>query len=140
MCIGVLGTGAVAVADVISETVNPTFVLGTDTAAGIATVDGNPFQRERTVTLTSSLPTVASVPASVVTSFRSNSAPFTVTTFPVAAPITVTLWASEGNSTRQTILTVYPPQLTAVSFNPNPLRGGDNATATITINRPAPAN
>lgn len=139
-CIGVLGTSEPALADVVSITLNASSVFGTDTVVGTATLDGNPFQRQRTVVLTSSNPSVASVPASVVTSFRTNDAHFTVTTFPVAASTNVTITATEGGVSRHAAITVLPPALTSVTFSPDPVRGGNNATATITINRPAPAN
>lgn len=129
-----------ASADVDSLVLEPSSVFGTDPSVGTATLDGPSFGRPRTVMLTSSHPTVASVPASVQTGQRNNVATFTITTHPISTPTNVTITATEGGVSRQAVLTVRPPILTTLSINPDPLRGGDNAIATITVNRPAPTN
>lgn len=137
-----VGLGASsAPAEVISLTLDPTQVTGTDPSTGSVRLNFEPFGHARTITLTSSNPALASVPSSVMTGFRGNDrADFTITTSPINTPTNVTITATHDDVSKQAILTVRPPSLTSISFNPNPVRGGDNSVATITINRPAPAN
>ncbi|MBI5866486.1 MAG: hypothetical protein HZB38_18610 [Planctomycetes bacterium] len=140
ICFGLIFAPLGADADVIDLVISPASVYGTDSATGTVTLDSDPFSRYRTVTLMSSRPTVASVPASVTVPRFRDSANFTITTFPINAPTTVTITATEGGVSLQAVITVRPPVLSGLVLNPNPLAGGYSAVATITINRPAPAN
>jgi hypothetical protein len=135
----VLSTAA-ARADVVSLTINPNTVFGTDSATGTVQLDFEPFPRVRTVTLMSSNPQVASVPASVQVGLGHQSANFPVGTSAVATSTNVTITATHSGVSRQAVITVRPPELVSVTFNPNPVVGGITSVATITINRPAPAN
>ena len=125
-------------ADVLSISLDPTSVFGTDSSTGTVTLDSG-FGRPRTVELTSTNPAVASVPSSVTTDrFGQTVVQFTVTTYPVAVATGVIIWANEGGGVpKSAVVTVRPPSLTSVTFNPNPVRGSENSVATITINRPA---
>lgn len=130
-----------ALADVLSLTFNPTSVYGTDSSTGTVTLDTGRPGAIRTVTLSSSNPAVASVPASVTTTRLSQTVVhFTVTTYPVAVQTNVVITATEGGVSKQAVITVRPPILTSVLFSPNPVRGLDDSIAAITINRPAPAD
>lgn len=126
-----------ASAEVESLTLDPSSVFGTDSSSG--TADITAFAHDSTVFLMSSHPQVASVPASVEAGFRYR-AVFSITTSAVNVSTNVTITATHGGVSRQAVLTIRPPILTSVSFQPNPIRGGGNASATITINRPAPSN
>lgn len=126
-------------ADITSLTLNPTSVIGTDTSQLTITLNVAFPAQTRTVTLTSSNPAVASVPQSVVFLPGQNQRSVTVSTTAVPTSTNVTITATQNN-TRQAVLTVRPPNLVSVTFNPNPVVGGHNSVATITINRPAPAN
>jgi hypothetical protein len=89
-----------------------TAAQGTVTLTAAAPVGGFP------VTLSSSNPATASVPASVSVAQGATSAGFTVTTSAVMASTPVTITASAGSVTRTATLTVTPP--------------GQNATLTVT--------
>lgn len=142
-CIGIVGFFPFAVhATVTNLTLSPASVFGTDSSTGTVTTTppSSPFFI-RNVVLTSSNPMVASVPESVLILGISNTtAAFTITTSAVSTSTNVTITATEGGISIMRTLTVRPPQLTSITFNPDPLRGSDNGMATITINRPAPAN
>ncbi|GMU84025.1 MAG: hypothetical protein AMXMBFR47_38950 [Planctomycetota bacterium] len=137
--LAILGGSNRAAADVIDLTLAPPAVYGTDSSVGTVTLDAS-FPRVRTVSLMSSHPAIASVPESVTVAFGRVTATFTVTTVAVASPINVTITATHEGVSRQAVLTVRPPILTSVSFNPDPVCGGSTSVATIHINRPAPAN
>lgn len=136
----VIVSAAGALADVESLTINPNSVIGTDPATGTVQLDFEPFPRLRTVTLMSSNPSLASVPASVQVGFGHSSANFPVATSTIATPTNVTITATHSGVSRQAVITVRPPELVSVTFNPNPVVGGTTSVATITINRPAPTN
>lgn len=130
-----------AYADVVSLTLNPTTVYGTESSNGTANLNASGFSRPRTVDLLSSNPAIAAVPGSVNTTFLDpDVAHFSVTTYPVAVSTNVTITATEGVVSKQVVITVKPPTLVSISFNPNPVRGSDDSLATITINRPASSN
>jgi hypothetical protein len=135
----ILATAA-APADVVSLEINPNSVFGTDPATGTVELDSVPIPRLRTVSLVSSNPNLASVPASVVVPFGRRTADFPVTTSTINVPTNVTITATHNSVSRQAVITVRPPILTGVTINPNPVVGGNTAIATISINRPAPAN
>lgn len=143
LCIFIMGLFPVAVhAALTNLTLSPSTVFGTDSSTGTVTTTPpvSPLFF-RIVALTSSNPAVASVPANVLIGGQGDTmANFAITTFPVNTQTNVTITATEGGVSIMRTLTVRPPQLTSITFNPDPLRGSDNSTATITINRPAPAN
>jgi hypothetical protein len=86
-------------------TLNPTSVSGTSTSEGAVFFDSAPAAAD--VTLSSSNPSVASVPASV-TVRGSTVGGFPVTTSTVAATTTVTISASFAGVTKTATLTVTP--------------------------------
>jgi hypothetical protein len=94
-------------------------------------------------TLTSSNPSVASVPASVTVPAGASSATFTVTTHnvSVSTPVQITVW-SEGNGDHP-VLWVDPPTpgavtLSALALNPGSVTGGAPSTGTATLSAAAP--
>jgi hypothetical protein len=94
------------------------------------------------VQLSSSNPSVASVPSSVTVPQGQTSANFTVTTTPVTSQTNVTITASAQGVTRQATLTVTPPSpvtLQSLTINPSSVWGGSSATGTVTLSAPAPA-
>ena len=121
----------------------PNSVVGGGTVQGkvhimnVAPVGGQVY------TLTSSAPSVASVPASVTIPAGASSATFTVTSHSVAAstPVKITVW-SEGNGDHP-ILWVDPAgagvtPLSAVSLSSTSVVGGNSSTGTVTLSAPAP--
>ena len=91
-----------------------------------------------TITLTSSHPAVASVPASVqMPASTLLGQQVLITTQVPAVDTNVTITATDGRYTFSTILTVRagtpPPVLSAVSVNPTTIVGGNAATGTVTL-------
>ena len=96
---------------------------GTVTLTAAAPVGGFP------VTLSSSNPATASVPASVSVTQGATSASFTVTTSAVTASTPVTITASAGSVTRTATLTVTPPGQNATLTVTATGRGGERVTS-----------
>jgi hypothetical protein len=93
-----------------------------------------------TVTLSSSNAGVASLPASVKVPSGSSSVQVPVSTTPVGAQAAVTLTATVGGVSKQSILTVKPPAVSSLTVSPGSVQGGTGATATVTLNGQAPAS
>jgi len=117
-----------------SVTLSPNAVVGGASSLGTVNIS---LGKGETVLLSSSNPSVASVPASIVISKGSTSGTFNITTTPVAANTTVTITATL-NGTFQTTLTVIAPTVSALSLNPNSVTGGSPSTGTVTISGNAP--
>jgi hypothetical protein len=127
--------------------------LSTLTLSPAAVVGGNPTTANTValtsaappsgaiITLTSSNPSVATVPSSITVAGGSAvSQPFTITTASIRALTDVTVSASDGTNTKQATLTVAPASLTAVKLSPKSVVGGKSTTNnTVSLNGPAPA-
>ena len=97
-------------------------------------------------TLTSEIPSVASVPPSVTIPAGQSSATYIVTTHnvPVSTPVRITVW-SEGNGDHP-ILWVDPAPdgppgtvtLSSLSLTPSSVTGGASSQGTVTLSGPAP--
>lgn len=105
---------------------------GTVTLAGAAASGG------ATVALSSSNPSVATVPASVGVAAGATSATFVVTGVSSGS---ATITASMNGSSRQSpALTVSArAQLASITVSPSTAVGGSNVTATVTLTGPAPS-
>jgi hypothetical protein len=131
-----------------SVTLNPSTVTGgTTQVLGTVTLSQPAFSSGVMVTLQSSNPTVAPVPASVPIQPGATAATFVITTQPVAGnpnvvnpnPPSVQISAHIGTSTPMIAqLTVLPPMLTALTLNPANVPGGTASTGTVAISGPAP--
>ncbi len=93
------------------------------------------------VTLTSSAPAVAAVPASVTVAAGSTYSPyFTITTVAVSASSTVTITASYAGTSKSSTLTVTPAALSSLAISPTTISGGKSITsAYVKLGSPAPA-
>ena len=114
-------------------------VSPTSTEGGAATTTNrlylaHPATYSATITLTSSNPAVASVPASVTVLQGSTSRAFTIKTSKVETPRTVTITASYNGNVKTATLTVNPAPivLKSVVLSPASTEGG---TAPTTANR-----
>lgn len=92
-----------------------------------------------TVTLSSSHPAVAIVPAFVRVAATSTTANFTVSTTSVATLMTVTISAYFHGVTKSATLIVNPVLLTSLSLNPTNVIGGSLSAGTVTLSGAAPA-
>ncbi len=118
-----------------SLSVSPSTVAGGSTAQGTVTLAIAAPAGGTTVALSSSNPTVASVPANVTVPVGTTSATFPVTTSNVTAATSVTLSAAISSGTRTTSLTVTPAlAVSSLVLNPTSVVGGSSSQGTVTLN------
>lgn len=114
-------------------------LLGSRTANAIVKLIGPPPAQPTEVTLSSSNPSVAAVPAQLLLAAGENTATFLITSTPVPASSTIGITARAGNQSVASSLVVLPPQLSTFRVQPAALRGGETATGTVELTGPAPA-
>ncbi len=121
--------------------INPSSVEGGTSAAGtvvmtVAATNG------AVVSLSSSNPSVASVPATTTVAPNGFTGTFTVTTSAVASNTSVTITASYNGDTRTAPLTVTPAgagvSLQSVTVSPSSVTGGSNTSAFVSLSGGAP--
>lgn len=130
-----------------SLTLNPSTVTGgTTQVLGTVTLLKPASSGGVMVTLRSSNPAIAVVPAGVVVQPGATSATFLIQTYPVAVnPNVVTdspssqISAQVGGSTKAAKLTVLPPSLTALALNPVSVAGSNPSTGQVSLSAAAPA-
>jgi hypothetical protein len=116
-------------------------VTGGQSSIGQIDISGITSGGGPTITLTSSHPAIASVPATFfmpASTVLGQQVP--ITTQPPAVNTNVTITATDGHHTFSAILTVLapppPPVLAGVSVNPTSVVGGNPATGTVTLSAP----
>jgi hypothetical protein len=124
-------------------TLNPSSTTGTQGSTGTVTLAA-PAPSDTQISLSSGIPAIASVPASVVIPQGGTSATFAITSVAMPTSTVVTIQASAGGVTRSADLTVLPPaalsaSLSSLSVNPASVQGGTPATGTATLSAPAPS-
>ena len=134
---------APAAASLSAVSVSPASVVGPASATGMVTLTSGAPSGGAVVTLSSSNPAVASVPASVTLAAGATTASFGVTTTSVAASSSATLTATYGGISRTTTLTVTPPppaaSLSSLSLSPASVTGGGASTGTVRLTSAAPS-
>lgn len=119
---------------------DPASVTGSKTATGTVVLDRPAPAGGALVSLSSSNPAMASVPASVTVAAGASSAVFTVTTSSVASTRTVDISASRRGVTKTAALTVQPPAVSALTLTPGTFAGGcGSSTGKVTLTAKAPA-
>ncbi len=113
---------------------------GKSTTNNTVTLDGPAPALGDVVTLLSSDPTAAAVPASVTVAAGANASPtFAITTTAVVSDTPVTISASYNGVTKTADLTVNAPQLASLKLSPATVVGGTSTTHnTVRLNGPAP--
>ncbi|HEY3108188.1 MAG TPA: hypothetical protein VGL23_05515, partial [Chloroflexota bacterium] len=129
------------VVDLDNFTVSTTTLLGGDTVQGtvsiLFTFTAGPGGA--LVTLGSTNPALASVPASVTIPPGTNTASFVITTQPVTTATTVTIFASRSRTIGVALELLPPGALSSLSLNPTTVTGGQSSQGTVTLASPAPA-
>ncbi len=122
-------------------TLNPSTVTGGAVTSGnTVNVSVPAFSAGITVSLTSSNPAVAAVPASMTVPSGAAAAAFSITTAPVPALTTVTISASYAGGRQSAALTVLPPPaLSALQCAPASLVSSGVASCTVTLVAAAPS-
>jgi len=124
--------------------INPTTVVGGNASSGTVVLStGAPFGGA-VINLSSSNPSVASVPATVTAPENSFVGSFTISTSPVAANTTVTITASYNGTTRSGTLTVTPAGAPQGSLSmlavTSPITGGSTAQGSVLLTAVAQAD
>ncbi|NUR78493.1 MAG: hypothetical protein HOQ28_19680 [Thermoleophilia bacterium] len=125
--------------------INPATVVGGNNSSGTVVLSTPAPANGAVVTLSSSNPAVASVPATVTVPPVGFTGSFTITTSPVSANVTVVITASYNGTTRTGTLTVTPPgappppaTIQSVSVSPAAVTGGSTAQGAVTLSGAAP--
>jgi hypothetical protein len=132
---------------------NPATVVGGEASSGTAVLSTPAPQGGAVISLSSSHPAVASVPATTTAPSNSFTASFTITTFAVTSSTTVTITGHYNGSTRTATLTVTPggstpppppppppaATLQSVSVSPTSVTGGSSSQGTVFLSAGAPA-
>ncbi len=124
---------------------NPSTVVGGNGSSGTVVLSVGALEGGALISLSSSNPAVASVPAQATAPANSFTAGFAIATSPVAATTTVTITGAYNGTTRTATLTVTPSapeppsaSLQSVSLAPASVAGGSNAQGTVTLSGGAP--
>jgi hypothetical protein len=129
-----------------ATSLTPNGVVGGSTVQGKVHIQNVAPSGGQVYTLTSSNPSVASVPASVTVPAGGSSATFTVTTHsvPVSTPVQLTVW-SEGNGDHPVLWVdpgAPPPPadvtLSSLALSPSSVAGGASSQGTVTLSGGAP--
>ncbi len=116
---------------------NPNPVFGGDQAVGSVTLASVAPAGGIVVTLSSSNPTIAGVPVSVVVNQGATSASFMVRTSTVVRTSMATISATYSGQVQQATLTVTPI-LSSVVLSPSSVFGGGSSVGTVTLAASAP--
>ena len=121
----------------LNLTVNPSSVVGGNTATGTVTLSGEAAAGGVTVTLSSDN-AAATVPGSVTVTEGQISASFTINTTGVLNDVTATITATVGAVSVTDTLVVSAAGLIEVRFSPSRVRGGALTTLTVRLDSAAP--
>jgi hypothetical protein len=130
-------TLAIEVPPVVSVVVSPTTVTGGSQTVvnGTITLGGVAASAGDVVTLTSSNPSIASVPGTITVAGGATTGTFVVTTAMVSTTQTVTITATFNGTSQKTSLMVIPFTVSSVSLNPTTVLGGNSSTGTVNISQ-----
>ena len=122
--------------------INPTSVIGGDASSGTVVLSSGAPDGGALISLTSSNPAVASVPASTTAPANSFTAGFTIATAAVSTTTVVTITASYNGTTRSGNLTVNPAgsstsTLTNLALSPTSVTGGSSAQGAVVLSAAA---
>ena len=123
-------------------TLSPASVAGGQGSKGTLRLSGPAPAGGITLTLSSSAPNVASVPASVTIPQGSTSAQFKVTAMNVTAFASVSISAESGHVTKSSTLDVEPPvpALSSLTISARSIIGGKTITGTVILVNPSPTD
>lgn len=121
-------------------TLNPQSVIGGNSSQATVSLTAPAPPGGIVVTLFSSNPAVANLPASVTIPAGAMSAPVAVTTSPVSTNDSAIINASWDGATQQATITVSPATLTSLTISPTSVVGGTSSRGTVTLSGVAPAS
>ncbi len=124
---------------------NPATVAGGSASSGTVVLSVGAPEGGAVVTLSSSAPAIASVPATVTVAANGFAGTFAIATTTVTASTSVVITASYNGSVRTTSLTVTPASappsvsLQGITLSPSNVVGGASAVGVVTLSAAAPA-
>jgi hypothetical protein len=123
-----------------SFTVNPSHVLGGQSATGTLTLTAPAPAGGVTIDLSTTYPNMVHLPASVLIPEKALSAQFTITTSSERCVADAVITASGAGPDLTAHFDVYetPSAPLSLTFSPNPVYGGNKMTGTVTLVSPAP--
>jgi hypothetical protein len=125
-----------------SISLSPTTTQGTNGSSGTVTL-ASPADHDVQIMLSSSDPSVASVPPYVTVPRFAGGGAFIVTTSNPSASTVVTITASGAGVTKSATLTVSPfatgASFASLALSPTTVAGGTTSTATVTLTSAAPS-
>jgi hypothetical protein len=120
--------------------IDPASVVGgQQNSTGVVTISAPAPAGGITVTLASSNPSGAAVPATVQVPAGQTTATFPITTSAVSTTTNVTISASVGGNTATAVLQLRAVGVESITFRPAIVRGSRTTFATVTLDAPAPA-
>jgi RHS repeat-associated protein len=126
----------------ISLVIDPPNAAGGTTATGVVTLNGPAPNGGAQIALTSSNPSLASVPSRVTVRRGETTAVFSITTASVTTPRSATISGSFDGLTQHDTITVIPASAISIvsfSLDPTTVAGGSPSTGTVTMSASAPA-
>jgi len=125
-------------ANIRSMTIMPQVVIGGGSTTAILNLTGTAPAGGQMVSLFSSKPAVASVPATAIVPAGQSTYGVMVTTFGVNSNQGVVITASTGAVSKTAFFAVNAPSLMSISVFPATIQGGQTGTLTLNINGIAP--
>ncbi len=122
----------------LALSLDPEVVVGSISSTATVSIDGVAPAGGHQVSVSSSDPSIASVPSTVTIPAGQTSTTFTITTFSVRDDVNVTISVSNQNSSADAFLLVLAPTPVQITFNPIEVRGGATAQGVVTLDAPAP--
>jgi hypothetical protein len=122
----------------LALSLDPEVVVGSISSTATVSIDGVAPAGGHQVSVSSSDPSIASVPSTVMIPAGQTLTTFTITTFSVRDDANVTISVSNQNSSADAFLLVLAPTPVQITFNPIEVRGGATAQGVVTLDAPAP--
>lgn len=123
---------------IASVSVNPTSIIGGGTSTGAVTLKSAAPTGGWPVNLSVGVPSILSVPATVTVPAGATSTNFTITAVQTGNSYTSGVYATDGNSSQSTSLTIVGYRVVSLTLSPSTILGGTSSTATVTLSNPAP--
>jgi sugar lactone lactonase YvrE len=117
-------------------TLRPRTAAGGDRVVGTIKL-ANPVTNRTLVALSSSNPTLASVPANTTIQAGHSASAFEVTTSPVTSNHTITITATVNGGAQSAVLTLTKAKVIDLVLNGTTVAGGASSNGTVTISGPA---
>ncbi|MDR3691571.1 MAG: PQQ-binding-like beta-propeller repeat protein [Fimbriimonas sp.] len=121
-----------------SLALNPTTIGGNGTSTGTVTLASVAPVGGWLVNLSSGIPSIVSLPASVTVPSGAATVTFTISAKQTTSNYSSGIYATDGNSAKSATLSIVGDRVTGLSLNPTTIGAGGVSTGTVTLAAPAP--